>query len=216
MSDTSNWPGWEEAEANLREAWERGYPNEKIIKLEQAGPPDTFEKEIPTGETKIDEYGEHHAYIAKSKFVRIPAKALVQQGAGQKIFSLAAVFQEQDGDEFVFEDMLVGGSQEVVQAGQETPTKDQAKQLIAALWESMNPGVKVTEVKCADLERKSQSSKGRWWYATGADLSVTEADGSKKVYSNDMTNIFKGVKGAEGVDPSGDWKCAFIDKPQPK
>ena len=38
MSDTSNWPGWEEAEANLREAWERGYPNEKIIKLTVTSP----------------------------------------------------------------------------------------------------------------------------------------------------------------------------------
>jgi len=211
----ANWPAWSDADKELRNAWARGYPNEKIVTLEANGQPDAYEKDKATGETKIDEYGTMIALYIKVTYYRIPAKALVQIGAAQKVYSLAAIFRS-EGEDIVFDDIAVGGSTDVAQAGQEAPSKDLAKQLIAAHFESLNPGYKVQEVKCSDPERKSQASKGRWWYATGADIYVVDPSGAKKRYSNDMTNIYKGEKGQEGVNPSGDWKVNFVDKPMPK
>lgn len=209
------WPTWAEADEALRTAWARGYPKETLVSLEAHGEPDAYEKDKLTGETKIDEYGVIRALYIKVTYFRIPAKALVQVGAMQKIYSLAAIFRSEQGG-VVFDDIAVGGSTEVAQAGQEAPSKELARQLIAAHFESLNPGLQVQEVKCSDPERKSQASKGRWWYATGADIYTADASGAKKRYSNDMTNLYKGDKGQEGVNPSGDWKVHFVDKPMPK
>lgn len=212
---TEQWPSWSDADKGLRDAWARGYPNERIVTLEANGKPDAYEKAKATGETKIDEYGNTAEYYTKNTFCRVPAKALVQIGTAQKIYSLSAIFRR-DGAGFVFEDIAVGGSTDVVAAGRPTLSKDHAKELIAALWVSQNPGTTVDEVRCSDPEYKSQASKGRWWYATGADIYITDASGAKKRYANDMTNIYKGEKGKEGVDPSGEWKVFFLDKPMLK
>lgn len=204
---------WSVADKELRSAWAKGYPNEKIVTLEQNGAPDEYTKPKATGQTTIDEHGRTWEYYTKNKFCRVPAKALVQQGAGQKNFSVSAIFRKDGASSFVFEDIGVGDSTDVAQASQSAPSKDHVKELIAAYWVSQNPGTKVDTVKCSDPELKTQNSKGRWWYTTGADIYVVDENGAKEKCSNDMTTIYKGEKGKEGIDPRGDFKVYFLDKP---
>ena len=203
---------WKDAEKSLRIAWAKGYPNEKILKLEQNGEPDVYDKMKATGQTKIDAHGDKWEYYTKNSFCRIPAKATVQQSGGQRVFNVSAIFRKA-GKGFVFDDMGVGESEAVAQAGQGAPTKDEAKKLIADYWLSKHPETKVTKVAISAPEYKNDSSSGRWWYYTGADIYITDENGSSQKCSNDYTSIYKGEKGAEGKNSSGPWRVDFLDDP---
>jgi hypothetical protein len=203
---------WKEADKSLRSAWAKGYPNEKILKIEQNGEPSSYEKFKATGQTKIDSKGDKWEYYTKNKFCRVPAKVTVQQGANQRIFNVSAIYRIA-GKKFVFDDLGVGESEAVAAKGQEAPAKDEIKKMIADFWLEKNPNTKVEKVAISAPELKTDSSAGRWWYYTGADIHIIDEDGSKKKCSNDYTTLFKGEKGKEGVDPSGPWKIDFLDTP---
>jgi hypothetical protein len=203
---------WKAAEKALRSAWAKGYPNEKIIKIEQNGEPTSYDKLKATGKTKIDEHGEKWEYYKKNTYCQVPAKVLVQQGSGKRVFNVSAIFRKA-GSTFVFDDMGVGESYAMAEQGQEPPTKDEIKKLITDLWLEKNPGSKVTKVAISNPELKKDSSKGRWWYNTGADIYTVDASGNSKKCSNDYTTVYKGEKGMEGVSPAGPWKVYFLDDP---
>jgi|GEM_PF-1316803 len=203
---------WKDAEKSLRSAWAKGYPNEKIIKIEQNGEPDVYDKMKSTGKTKIDSHGDKWEYYSKNTFCRIPAKATVQQVGGLRIFNVSAIFRK-SGKGFVFDDMGVGESEAVAKTGQGAPSKDEAKKLIADYWLEKHPETKVTKVAISAPEFKNDSRSGRWWYYTGADIYVTDENGNNRKCSNDYTSLYKGEKGAEGKDSSGPWKVDFLDNP---
>src|SRR6185369_3774874 len=100
---------WKDAEKSLRSSWAKGYPNEKIIKIEQNGEASSYDKMKATGQTKIDAHGDKWEYYSKNTFCRVPAKVLVQQGSGQRQFEVSAIFRKA-GNKFVFDDMGVGES----------------------------------------------------------------------------------------------------------
>lgn len=201
---------WADAEKSLRSAWLKGYPGEKIIKIEQNGQPSSYEKFKSTGKTKIDEHGDKWEYYTKNKFCQVPARVLVQQSSGQRIFNVSAIFR-MSGNKFIFDNMGVGDSYAVAESGQQPPTKDEIKKLIASYWLEKNPKTKVVKVAISAPELKKDSSTGRWWYTTGADIYTVDENGRNKKCSNDYTTIHKGEKGKEGVDPSGSWKVYFLD-----
>jgi hypothetical protein len=203
---------WKEAERSLRAAWAKGYPNEKILKVEPNGEPSSYDKLHSTGQEKIDEYGDKWEAYARQTFCRVPAKVQVQRGAGQAAMEVSAIFA-QKGGKFVFDDIGVGESTEVAAAGQQAPSKDEIKKMISAYWLSKNPNTKVEKVAVATPELKRDSAAGRWWYSAGADIYIVDEDGEKKKCSNDYTTIYKGEKEKEGVDPSGPWKVYFLDDP---
>jgi len=203
---------WKDAEKSLRSAWAKGYPNEKIITIEQNGEASTYDKMKATGQTKIDAHGDKWEYYAKNTFCRVPAKVLVQQGGGKRIFNVSAIFRKA-GSKFVFDDMGVGESEAVAGAGQEAPAKDDIKQLISAHWVELHPGTKVQKVAISAPELKRDSKAGRWWYTTGADIHIVDEDGQAKKCVNDYTTVYKGEKSREGVDASGPWKVYFLDDP---
>ncbi len=203
---------WKEAEKSLRGAWAKGYPNEKILKIEQSGEPSSYEKFKSTGQTKIDSKGDKWEYYTKNKFCRVPARVTVQQGANQRIFNVSAIYRVA-GKKFFFDDLGVGESEAVAAKGQEAPAKDEIKRMITELWLQKNPNTKVEKVAISAPELKTDSSAGRWWYYTGADIHIIDEDGSKKKCSNDYTSLYKGEKGKEGVDASGPWQIDFFDTP---
>ena len=203
---------WKDADKALRAAWAKGYPKEKILKLESNGAPSSYEKMKPTGDTKIDEHGRTWEYYQKNTFCRVPAKAVVEQPSGPRNFEISAIFRK-DGSRFVFDDIGVGESTAVANAGQEAPAKEEIKKLIAAYWEQQHPGSKVENVAISAPELKKDTAKGRWWYTTGADIFITDTAGVKQKCSNDYTTLHKGEKGQEGVAAAGEWKVYFLDSP---
>lgn len=206
---------WKEAEKSLRSAWGKGYPNEKIVKIEKNGEASSYDKMKATGQTKTDARGDKWEFYAKNTYCRVPAKVLVQQGSGQRLFEVSAIFRK-SGNTFVFDDLGVGESSAVAGAGQEAPAKDDIKALIAAHWEEKHPGTKVEKVAVSAPELKKDSKAGRWWYTTGADIHIVDENGTKKKCSNDYTTIHKGEQGKEGVDAGGPWKVYFLDDPDCK
>lgn len=203
---------WQEAEKAIRGAWGKKYPGEKILKVEANGEATSYDKLKATGQTKIDSRGDKWEYYTKNTFCRVPGKVVAQQGSGKRVFEVSAIFRKA-GSKFVFDDLGVGESSAVAEAGQQAPSKDEIKKLIAAHWVDLHPGSTVDKVAISDAEYKKDSSKGRWWYTTGADIYVTTEDGQKQKCVNDYTTVYKGEQGAEGVDASGPWKVYFLDTP---
>jgi hypothetical protein len=197
----------------LRSAWPSKYPGETIQKLEPAGAPSSFEKEESTGKQKIDEHGDRYEHFVKVTYCRVPAKAtILRAGGSQVVFEVSAIYKQTAGG-FVFSDIGVSGSSEVAGTGQEPPSKEDAKKLIADYWVQKNPGTRVEKVAISTPELKKDASAGRWWYTTGADIYVIQQDGTKQKCSNDYTTIYKGTQGKEGVDASGPYKVYFLDDP---
>jgi hypothetical protein len=203
---------WKTAEKDLRAAWAKGYPNEKLVSVTANGEASAYDKLKSTGQEKIDEYGDKWEAYSKQKFCRVPATAVAQQGAGQRKFSVSAIYVVKGG-KFSFDDIGVGESQAIAAAGQEAPSKDDMKKMIAAYYVEKNPNVKVEKVALSAAELKADSSKGRWWYSVGADIFIVAEDGTKQKCSNDYTTFYKGEKGLEGVDATGPYKVYFLDDP---
>lgn len=203
---------WKDAEKALSSAWTKGYPNEKILKIEANGEPSSYDKMKSTGQTKIDAHGDKWEYYSKNTFCRVPAKVLVQQGSGKRVFDVSAIYRK-SGSKFVFDDIGVGESVPLAEAGQEAPSKDEIKKMIAGHWVELHPGTKVEKVAISAPELKKDSSAGRWWYTTGADIYIVNEEGQNQKCVNDYTTVHKGEKGQEGVDARGSWKIYFLDDP---
>jgi len=203
---------WKDAEKALRTAWAKGYPNEKLLSLDPDGEPSSYDKVKSTNQQKIDEYGDQWEAYSKQTFCRVPAKALAQQGQGQRKFQVSAIYL-QTGSKFVFDDLGVGESESVAQSGQEAPAKDDIKKLITAYWLETHPGSKVEKVGVSTPELKTDSRGGRWWYTAGADIFVVGEGGARQKCSSDFTTLYKGTKGKEGVDASGPYKVYFLGNP---
>lgn len=202
-----------EAEAAIRKAWPAKYPGETIQKYESAGEASAYTKLETTGKETIDEYGNRWEYVKNATYCRIPARVTARRASGSMVvFDVSAIFR-QVGGAYSFMNIGVGGSSEVASSGQEAPGRDAIKKLIADLWVSLHPGSKVERVAISDPELKKDSTAGRWWYTTGADIYVTDENGTKQKCSNDYTTIFKGETGKEGVNASGPWKASFLDDP---
>jgi hypothetical protein len=194
VSAASN-PTWKDAEKGIRGDWAKKYSQEKLLKIEQNGSARNYDK-IESG--------------VKVFYYDIPAKVTAQQSSGKRVFEVTAIFRN-SGGKFVYTGMSVGESQAAAEKGQEAPTKDQIKKLVADLYAQQNPGVKVTKVLLSDPELKKDSSAGRWWYNVGADVYIVDASGKSKKLTNDYTSVYKGQKGQEGVDASGSWQVEFED-----
>jgi hypothetical protein len=188
-------PTWKDAEKGLRGDWAKKYSNEKILKAEQNGSARNYEK-IESG--------------VKVSYCDIPAKVTAQQSGGKRVFNVTAIFRK-TGGLFRYTGMSVGESEAAAEKGQEAPTKDQIKKLVADLYAKQNPGAKVTKVLLSDPELKKDSSAGRWWYNVGADVYIVDATGKSKKCTNDYTSVYRGEKGQEGVNASGPWQVEFID-----
>ena len=201
---------WQVAESSLRSAWAKGYPNEKILKLTQNGEPSAYDKLKSTNQEKIDAYGDKWEAYARQKFCRVPATALVNQDGGQRQFDVSAIFVV-NGNKYTFDDIGVGASSAVAQAGQEAPGKDEIKKMLTAFWLQAHPGTKVERIATGKAEL-NQSEK-RWWYYVGADIYIVNEEGQKQKCSSDYGTIYKGEKGQEGVNPSGPWKAGFLVDP---
>lgn len=204
-----------DAEAAIRKAWPGKYPGETIQKYEPNGEPSAYTKLESTGKETIDEYGNRWEYVKNAVYCRIPAKVTAKRSSGSLVvFDVSAIFRNVSGV-YSFMGIGVGGSSELAASGQEAPSKDAIKKLIADLWVSLHPGNRVERVAISDPELKKDSAAGRWWYTTGADIYVIDENGTKQKCSNDYTTIFKGEPGKEGVNagPSLPWKASFLDDP---
>jgi hypothetical protein len=186
---------WGDVEKGLHSTWAKNYPKEKIIKIEKVGSPRDYEK-VENGK--------------KVAYCDYPAKVLAQQTSGKRVFNVTAIFRKTGGS-FAYNGMSIGESTALAEKGQESPTKDEIKKLVSALYAKNNPGVKVTKVSLSDPELKKDSAKGRWWYNVGADVYITDKLGKSKKCVNDYTTVYKGVKGSEGVNASGPWQVYFLD-----
>ena len=56
---------WKTAEKDLRAAWAKGYPKEKLVSVTPNGEPSAYDKLRSTGQEKIDEYGDKWEAYAK-------------------------------------------------------------------------------------------------------------------------------------------------------
>lgn len=202
-----------DAEKALRNIWPKSYPGEKIESIAANGAASNYTKAEASGKDFIDEYGNRWEWVEKVKYCRVPGKVTVTRADGSRVlFNVSAIFR-QDGKKFKFATIGVGSSEEVAGAGQEAPSKDEVKKLISALWLSQHPDHKVEKVAISAPEIKKDSSAGRWWYTTGADIHIINESGEKQKCSNDYTTVYKGEKGQEGKNPAGPWQVYFLDDP---
>jgi hypothetical protein len=179
---------WKQAEAGIKATWAKQYANEKLISVEQNGEAKSYNKV----ENDVKVY-----------YIDFPAKVTAEQKSGKVIFNVTAIFKK-SGNNYNYTGMSVGESTAMANKGQEAPSKDEIKKLVAEYFVKKNPGKKVAKVLISPPEM-GKSDK-RWWYKFGADVELDD----KTTYTNDDVYIFRGQKGSEGLDPSASWNVDAI------
>lgn len=203
---------WTTAESQIKSAWPKKYPGEKILKISANGAASSYEKMESTGQERIESDAERYEYFVKVSYCRVPARVSVKRSNGsESLYEVSAIFK-QGATGYQFSDIAVGDSSEVAASGQEPPTKDEIKKLIAELWISLHPDNRVEKVALSDPELKKDTGKNRWWYNVGADIYIINADGDKQKCVNDYTSIYRGSEGKEGQD-NGPYRALFLETP---
>jgi len=205
---------WKEAEKSIRWYWEKAAPTEKILTIEQNGPPQTYSKVQSTNQKKIDEYGNEWEYYQKNPYCSVPAKLKVQQTSGPRIFNVSAVFKV-SGRKFTFDDVAVGGSEALLEPGQAlAPDVPEIKKIITEAYMANIP---------ADLHSKIQVDKvmiaprtlSRWdggqsGYSMASVDMYLIIDGERKDKCEvSLVNLYKGDEKNMRLDAAGLWKVEF-------
>lgn len=212
---------WKEAEKSIRWWWEKAYPKEKILTLEQNGPPRTYSKVQSTNQKKIDEYGNEWEYYKKNPYCSVPAKVKVQQSSGPRIFSVSAIFKV-SGKKFTFDDVATGGSEAILEAGQApAPPNDEIVKLVTEKLNSRIPPALRSKIIIDKLELLSKPTLSRFgegqsaWSIDRMNLSMT-VDGEKQKNCELMTiDISKGDEKNMRLDAGGPWNVSFSLKDTP-
>lgn len=212
---------WKEAEKSIRWWWEKAYPKEKILTIEQNGPPQTYSKVKSTNQKKIDEYGNEWEYFQKNPYCSVPAKLKVQQPSGPRIFNVSAVFKV-SGKKFTFDDVATGGSEAVLEAGQApAPPNDEIVKLVTEKLNSRIPPALRSKIVIDKLELPSKPSLSRFgegqsvWSIEKMNLYMTVDGEKQKNCEIMMINVSKGDEKSMRLDAGGPWIVMFALKDTP-
>ena len=205
---------WKDADKAIRGWWTQAYPNEKIISIEQNGPPRTYSKTQSTNQKKVDEYGNEWEYYKKNPYCSVPAKLKVQQSAGQRIFSVSAIFKV-SGKKFAFDDVATGGSEAVLEAGQAAaPDKDAVKKLVSDAYMSNVPAdlqskIQVEKVMISPRQLRTGDGGQANYQMTSVDVYLVIDGRPKGKCELSMVELYKGEKNNMRLDAGGPWKVNF-------
>jgi hypothetical protein len=215
---------WKDAEKSIRTWWGQAYPKEKILSIEQGGPPETYSKTQSTNQKKIDEYGNEWEYYKKNPYCSIPAKVKVQQSSGKRVFNVSAVYKV-SGKKFTFDDLAVGSSQAQVELAPgevAQPDAPEIKKVIQEHFMSMIPpdlreNIQVESVLISKNRPLVRWDDGQAFYSIpGITFNFIE-DGEKKTCEENVpTALYKGEEKNRRLNAAGPWKIVFGDKHLPK
>jgi hypothetical protein len=212
---------WKEAEKSIRGWWEKAYPKEKVLTLEQNGPPRTYSKVKSTNQKKIDEYGNEWEYYKNNPYCSVPAKVKVQQPSGPRIFSVSAIFKV-SGKNFTFDDVATGGSEAILEAGQApAPPNDEIVKLVTEKLNSRIPPALRSKIIIDKLELPAKPTLSRFgegqssWSIERMNLSVTVDGEKQKNCEIMMIDVYKGDEKNKRLDAGGAWNVGFGLKDTP-
>lgn len=205
---------WKDADQSIRSWWAKAYPKEKILSLEQNGAPDTYDKAKATGQTRIDDHGNKWEYNAKLTYCRVPAKAVVEQSAGKRQFSVSAIYRV-SGTNFVFENLGVGASEAVLAAGQTpAPDKDEVKKVITDKVLSLIPpdlqgNIKVAKVMISPRELDTMDNGQTAYHMKSVDLHLLIDGKEEPACEIAPLYLYKGEETNMRLEAAGPWKIKF-------
>lgn len=212
---------WNDAEKSIRGWWQKAYPNEKVLSIEQNGPPRTYSKVQSTNQKKIDEYGNEWEYYQKNPYCSVPAKVKVQQSSGPRIFSVSSVFKV-SGKKFTFDDVAVGNSEAILESGQAAAPGNAeiinlvTEKIVSRIPQDLRSTIKVDKVELVSKPALSRFGEGQSAYSIEKFNLFLTVDGEKQRTCEIMlTNLYKGEEKNMKLDATGPWKVNFTLKDVP-
>lgn len=206
---------WKDAEKSIRKWWTQANPTEKILSIEQNGPPQTYSKTQSTNQKQIDEYGNEWEYYKKNPYCRVPAKVKVQQSSGQRIFSVSAIYKV-SGKKFTFDDVATGGSEVVLEPGQAAaPDAAEIKKLITDAYMSNIPpdlqsSIQVEKVMIPPRQLRPGDGGQANYQMTSVDIYlVIDGKPKKRKCEIAFVELYKGELDNMRLDAGGPWKINF-------
>jgi hypothetical protein len=174
---------WPAVRAQLDAHWKKTYPNEKVLRIEQKGPPQYYATER---RTETDSFWgwvwETRTIETQGAFARQVALVTAERPSGtQARFEVASVFQR-EGKAWQFKEIRLGKVEEIsaAKAG-DLPSHAQAADLFKQAWVKNRPDFDLQSVEVLKSEPKQHQDK-RWITYKLAIVATGTDKGSREMY----------------------------------
>ena len=174
---------WSAVRAKIQADWKKGYPTEKILKIEQQGPPQYYSSERRT--EVLESWGwvwGTRTIETQGAFARQVAHVTIERAnKTQARFEVAALFQR-TGSAWNYRQMAVGKVEDLsaARAG-DLPSSAQAAAIFSEAWKKHRPDFDVHSVEVLKSEPKQHQE--RRWISYKLAITATGTDkGSRSMY----------------------------------
>ena len=146
------------AEADLRAAWAKEHPTERVLTVESKGDPVVLEK-----------IGARKRVVERK--LKFPFEVTIRKGDNETTFEAGANYIQR-GSGWVFSEIGVGNVVQKAKGGDALPPKAEVKQLLLAQLKTGDPSFEYSDAKIDDgtLGRSGQ----RIWYRIEGDYTRTK------------------------------------------